>query len=444
MNKLQTYGAIRKDRLDKAHWLASFLHEAAQQKLLSNEQQQSIQAQMMQLMVFLATRYTAGASSSIREETAQSLMACAAYSIGHTLKKLPTDLALADLCETPLKALFERGQSELRNLLAESKALYAVLLKNSMPLGSVTWQSTMHTGLAEFFAAYHVYDAAHESPGLLDYPTALPLEGAGGIEYISRFLKRLAMEDSLIRLWPLNEVDGLIRAGGAVEAPVNVFTLVLNNAMGAVLCGRRAETLSLSQEDRIFLREKLAGIPLRRALRTATDTLCQHLNMKGTALNRYMSDTAASLAPAIKNALQNHTLPRVFLTLKAAPKIVFFHDAPRMDDKLFRILVNEIAECDKPADRAELISMNVASIADLADLFEAHCLTSGDIHAVLKTLGDDALSMLLCLCRQSAPDSLHTSDAEHTWHSALYAHIHSLGTEKQQHIRDMAKHIEFV
>jgi hypothetical protein len=157
-----------------------------------------------------------------------------------------------------------------------------------------------------------------------------------------------------------------------------------------------------------------------------------------------MSDTAASLAPTIKNALQTHTLPRVFLTLKAAPKIVFFHDAPRMDDKLFRSLVNEITECEKPSVRAELIRMNFKSIADLSDLFEARCLNVADIHAVLKTLDDDALSMLLCICRRYAPDSLHTSDAEHTWRSALYTHIHSLGSEKQRHIRDMTRHIEFV
>ncbi len=444
MNKLQTHGTILKKRLSSEHWFSSFLREAARQRLLGDEQLRSIQEQLVRLMVFLATRYTAGASTSIREETAQSLMACALYSIGHTLKIKPVDEALRDLNSVPVKALYDRGQAELRELLARTKAQYALLLKNSMPLGSVTWQSTLHTGLAEFFAAYHVYDAAHDSPGFIDYPTALPLEGAGGIEYISRYLKRLALEDSLVRRWPLDEVNGLIRAGGATDAPVNVFTLVLTNALGAMLCGRRPDTLSLSNEDRIALREKLANVPRRRLLRGTADTLCRYLNIKEAALTRYISDTAALIAPAIKNALATNTLPRVFLTPKAAPKRVFFHDAPRMDDKPFRALVNEIIECEEPGFRAELIRMHAASVADLADLFEAGCLTGADIRNVLNSLDDEPLAMLLSICRESASDALHTSDAERIWRAALNDHIASLAAEKKRHIQDMARHIEFV
>ncbi len=444
MNKLRTYGAINKKRLSSAHWFQSFLREAACQSLLSDDELRSVQEQLVQLMVFLATRYTAGASTSIREETAQSLMAGAVYSIGHTLKKKTADAALDELRNLPLKTLYERGQAELRALLAAAKAQYAALLKNGLPLGSVTWQSTLHTGLAEFFAAYHVYDAPHDSPGLIDYPTALPLEGAGGIEYITRYLQRLRLEDALIRRWPLDDVNGLIRAGGADEAPVNVFTLVLTNALGAVLCGRRPVTLSLSQEDREQLREKLASVPLRRVLRHVADTLCQMMNIKNTQLCHYMSDSAASLAPAIKNALATHTLPRVFLTIKAAPKTVYFHDAPRMDDQTFRALVNEIIECDDPKSRAELVRMHAASVADLADLFEAGCLTGADIKNVLGALGDEPLAALLCICRETASDALHTSDAELAWRSAIKAFIDSLDAEKQRRIRDMARHTSFV
>ena len=443
-NKLQTHGAISKERLSSESWFLSFLSEATRQRLLSDGQLRAIQEEMVQLMVFLATRYTAGASTSVREETAQSLMACAVYSIGHTLKKMPIDAALHELQNVPIKALFDRGQRELRELLASAKAQYATLLKNGMPLGSVTWQSTMHTGLAEFFAAYNVYDAAHESSGLIDYPTALPLEGVGGIEYISRYLKRLALEDSFVRRWPSGEVDGLIRAGGAVDAPVNVFTLVLTNALGAVLCGRRPDTLSLSSEDRSLLSEKLTNGALRRVLRSTADTLCQYMSIRDDARRRYVSDTAVLLAPVIKNALATNTLPRVFLTLKAAPNRTFFHDAPRMDDKQFRALAEEIIECGDPGWRAELVKMNVFSVADLADLFEAGCLSGADIRNVLNSLDDEPLAMLLCISREYAPDALHTSEAEHTWRRALNEHLSALAAEKQRRIKDMARHIEFV
>ncbi len=444
MNKLQTVSAISKEKLDKAQWFQSFLREAARQRLLSETELHSIQEQTMQLMVFLATRYTAGASTSVREETAQSLMDCAAYSIGHALKTMPLDAALHDLKNVSIKTLFDRGQAALRTLLADTKTQYAALLKSGMPLDSVTWQSTMHTGLAEFFAGYNVYDAAHDTPGLLDYPTALPLDGAGGIEYISRYIKRLMLEDSLIRRWPPDEVNGLIRAGGATDAPVNVFLLVLTNALGTVLCGRQPASLSLTREDRDILRDKLTDAPLHRTLRRAADALCKALSIQDAALYRYMSDAAALLAPAVKIALKLHTLQRVFLTIKPAATTVFFHDAPRMDDKLFRELVTQIAECDDPAARAELATMNASSVADIADLFEAGILTDGDIQRVLNALPDEPLAALLSICRDSAPDALHTSDAELAWRSALEKHIASLSAQKQRRIRDMALHLEFV
>ena len=444
MNKLRKYGAINKKRLSSTHWFQSFLREAARQSLLSNDELRSVQEQLVQLMVFIATRYTAGASTSIREETAQSLMAGAVYSIGHTLKKKTADAALDELRKLPLKTLYERGQAELRALLTAAKGQYAALLKNGFPLGSVTWQSTMHTGLAEFFAAYHVYDAPHESPGLIDYPTALPLEGAGGIEYITRYLQRLTLEDGFIRRWPLDDVSGLIRAGGAEEAPVNVFTLVLTNALGAVLCGRHPDTLSLTREDRERLLERLADVSLHRVLRNAADTLCRMMRIEDGPLYRYISDTAASLTAAVRNALAVNTMPRVFLTIKAALKSVYFHDAPRMDDQTFLTLVNEIIKCDDPKSPVELVSMHAASVADLADLFEAGCLTVADIKNVLDALGDEPLAALLCICRQNASDALHTSDAELAWRSALTDCISSLEEKKQRRIRDMALHMTFV
>ncbi len=448
MNKLQTQGTIPKERLSGTHYFASLLSEAANRGLLSREEQRSIRAQMMQIMAFLATRYTAGASTSIRVETAQSLMECAMYSISHTLKRLPsTDAALAELRDTPLKSLFDRGQVQLRELLAEAKAQYAALLKNSVQLSSHTWQSTLHTGLAEFFAAHHVYDAAHESPGLIDYPTALPLEDAVGIEYITRYLKRLALEDSLIRRWPVDEVDGLIRAGGAVEAPVNVFLLVLTNMLGALLCGSQSETLSLTREDRTVLRERLSGlaaVTMRHLLRDAANELCKRLGTSDSVLLRYMSDASALLVPSIRNALETGTLSRLFLSIKAATAPAFFHDAPRMDDKPFRDLVSEIADCRHASDRIELVRMQVASIADLVDLFETRCLTQADMGTVLQTLGDDALAMLLHLSREYPPDALHTNSAELTWHSALKMHLGGLDAPRCAHIRQMARHIQFV
>lgn len=443
MNRLQMHGIIRKERLNSEHWFQSFLLEAVKQGQLTGDELRGLQEQLVQLMVYLATRYTAGASTSIREETAQSLMAGAVYSIGHTLKKKRIDTALRDLREIPLKTLYHRGQTELRELLSAAKARYATLIKNGVPLGSVTWQSTMYTGLAEFFAAYHVYDTPHESPGLIDYPTALPLDGAGGVEYITRYLKRLTLEDSLIRRWSLDEVNGLIRAGGAVEAPVNVFTLVLTNALGAVLCGRRPDTLSLSREDTVRLRGRLSDAPLR-VLLNAAEALCGILNIKDGDLSRYISDTTASLVPVVKNALATQTLPHLFLTIKSAPKTAFFHDAPRMDDKQFRALVQEISECDDPKYRAELVSMHAACVADLADLFETGCLTNADIQNVLGTLGDEPLAALLCICRDSAADALHTSETELVWRMALTACMSSFEEKKQRRIRDMALHMAFV
>lgn len=448
MNKLQKQDAIPKERLSNTHYFASLLSEAVSRGLLSREEQRSIRAQMMQMMEFLATRYTAGASTSIRVETAQSLMECGMYSLGHTLKRLPsTDAALAELKSMPLKSLFDRGQAQLRELLAEAKAQYAALQKNSVPLCSHTWQSTVQTGLAEFFAAYHVYDAAHDLPGLIDYPTALPLEDAVGIEFIARFIKRLTLEDSLIRHWPADEINGLIRAGGAVEAPVNVFLLVLTNALGAVLCGRSPEMLSLSREDRTALRSRLSGLSaaaLRRLLRDGAGALGYSLGLRDQAFMRYMSDASALLVPCIRNALETKTLSRVFLSIKSAPSPVFFHDAPRMDDKPFRALVSELADCCHASDRIDLVRMQVTSIADLVDLFETRCLTQADMVAVLQTLGDDALAMLLHISRQFPPDSLHINSAELTWHCALKTHIEGLDAARRQSVKEMARHIQFV
>ncbi len=448
MNKLISRSTISKAQLSNAHWLESLLQLATQHGLLSETEQRSIRRQLLEVLEFMAMRYTAGASTSVRVETAQSLMACASYSIAHTLKRLPTaDAALAALRGTPIRTLFDRGQTQLRELLEKTKAQYAALLSQSMPLQSRTWTATLHEGLGTFFSAHHVYDAAHDTPGLIDYPTAVPMDDSVGIEFIARYIKRLKIEDSFTRRWSADEINGLLRTSGGIEAPVNIFLLVLTNAMGALLCQRRPDSLSLSSQDRALLRERLSELtaaPLKRLLRATAEALCKGLGIQDTATTCYASDVAALLAPSVRNALQTGTLSRVFLTIKAAPVPVLFRDAPRMSDEQFRVVTADITECRFPEDRVALVKQHVKSIADMVDLFEARCLTAADLTAVLQTLGDDALAMLLHLCREYPSDTLHTNDAEALWRGTLKKHIGSMDDARQKSIRRLSKNIRFM
>ena len=440
-NKLEKKFDIDAKRLDRSQYFLSLLKEAAHCGSIGNVGE--IRRNIVQLVEEMAVRYTFGASSSVRIETAQQMMTSAVYSIGYALKAMPdTDTAVLALKQKTVNDLFREGKVLIRSDVRNAKHLLEDIQNNAIATENRAYNDTVRTGLPAFFSAYDVDYAAHETPGSIDYPIDMPSDPTG-IDYIYGYLKRLAIEERFCAYYDAAEIEALLRGYSKEyrDLLVNIFDRVLTNAVGRVLCGRSAAGLDLRAFDREQITRTLCGMDEERmntVMQGAAGRICQDLNITDGAIRTRMRTAINQVSVRIKNVIETRHLDKELVSLKEnAPAAVHFTDSNKMDDEAFRAVTEEIRACRYTGDKCALIARYIHSVADLADMLGASCLYGDEYDDVFKTLDDMALALLY---RNVGGDEIHVSAGDLEWHHALecYLEINS----KTDHIRELAETIE--
>lgn len=125
MNELTNIHAIDPTALRQGEYLVSLLTEARRCGLLPQAEVERFQMDSLSLLAIQSERYNGGASSSIRVEKAQELLAGVYYTVGAALKACPTpEAALELLRQESLTSLFEAGQRRIQRKLHTARLLH--------------------------------------------------------------------------------------------------------------------------------------------------------------------------------------------------------------------------------------------------------------------------------------------------------------------------------
>jgi hypothetical protein len=437
-NKLEIVQPIDKSSLDQAHYFASLVDKAASLGLLENAG--DIKRQTLMLTAKLAQRLTFGASSSIKEETAQSLLESVFYCVGRRLKAMETGDALKSLKQNSVESIWSEGRELTKRDVAKARSLYESLRETALETENIAYNDTLGEGIASFFRLYDIDFAAHEIPGMIDYFLCIELPELSGAEYMLAYLERLGVENGFCAYYG-RDVETLLRSHSEYwrELNVNIFELVLTNAIGRVLCGNDARSLDISAAGREKLKPKLAAMSrqrLKAVICAASQRVCTEAGASD-ALKSYALSAAGQISARVYFALQTDTLGEVFVEYKAPVKKSRFVDAPPMDDDAFRALTDEIRGCRRMSDKLGLIK-NIRSIKDLEDMLGASCLYGGEFEALFGTLGDEVLALLYLHVPEDG--ALHVTEDEKEWQAALFAYLEKTG--KAARIREAAEGLE--
>ena len=425
MNEL----AIRPLRTDPRQYFVSLVAEGRQMGLVSEAQAERIGMETMALLARHTLRYTHGASSSVRVETAQRLLSSASYCIGHGLKALGSaEAALDAVCNTAVAALYTRGRARVDVSVAEARVLLRCVQENMLKTANLAYNDTLRHGLSVFFSAYDSEYGAHETPGSIDYPVCrMPV--LDGVEYMLAYLKRTDMENRFCSAAGFS--DALLRGHhkDGRQLLVNLFELSLSSAVGAVLCGK-APADALTAEDVSYLAQRLGEVPETRldgVLRLACGQACVRLGMDeqtGAHAAAVMNDMLAHIQSALRSG---HT-ELVFIVPEEVRERARFVDGAKMNDEAFRKLTEELRECRQLSNKIAMIRERVHSLADLIDLLGAECLYGNEFDAVFETLDDVSLRMLKA---RGSREGLHASAAETEWHRRLVRYMARPGTRSE-------------
>ena len=446
MNKLETQALMKRENLKADTYFLSLLQEAYRVSLLSEPELNRIQAEALSLLAGQVDTFTGGTSSSIKVETAENILESAFFTIGFYLKSLSDlNLALKILKENPLLQLYKTGRKLVEIQFYKAKQLFTTVQGNCLVINNYAYNATIKEGIPLFFATYDLNFAAHETPGSIDYPVSNDQMELVGIEYIYSYLKKLFWENRFCQKFSPIGINFLLRSydGHYYDLLINVFELILTNALGCLLVNKKAVQLNIEPLDREYLQDILGNLSPEQLSSLMYDTmhqLCQELAITESFLVKHITDTATNLLANLKNALATNRLASVFISFKKSPPptVIHFEDGVKIDDEQFRRIIDEIRSCRYLADKMALIQRNLHSITDLVDMLEGACLFGAEFDAFFRVLGDMELALLW---KRVPPEaivlSLHFTESEQEWQHRLATFLQSLAPTRKEKIEKL-------
>lgn len=449
-NQLEHIGAIHPEQLDSARYFESLVQAAYQNGILQSAQLQRIQEGLIAALARMADRYTAGESSSVRTEVAQSMMRSLCYCIGIYLKSLPTAAdALRALEAEPAEALFLKGRRLAAKEFDAARGIFRAVRKNRIATANIAYADTLGGGLDSFFRSYDVDYAAHETPAAIDYPLCMDTMAHTGIEYIAGYLRSLYWENKFCAHFGAQQTEAVLRGYDRRYADllINIFSRVLTNALGRILCGETPDSLAIGDRQLQTLDRTLSpltAVQTAALLRGAAATLCTALEIVNPVMRNYVLRAAEHIAPQVLCACQNGCPQTEFVPLKMErpEKELHDEDGASMDDMALRALVREAAACRHTADKVALILRRCRSARDLEDVVSAECLSGRDeFFAVFERL---SAAQLALLASHACPDgeALHgPTDGEAAWQALLGQYLQALPVRRRTEVLDLAQRL---
>lgn len=204
------------------------MNDASLASFLSAEEAAAFQLGMLRLLSEEIPRFNRGRSSSVRVETAQSLMESLLYSITAYVQTLPDPAAaLRTIAPAELRA---RGLSLLKQYVEESRVLLKQAQATRVETELRVYNDTLDLGIPAFLQAYDPEFAAHEATALnltFDYPLQRQPEHLSGVLYIKAYLEELIRENEFCARYGKNYIRALLLTHG-VKHRLDYREMILN------------------------------------------------------------------------------------------------------------------------------------------------------------------------------------------------------------------------
>ena len=436
-------------KLSNEHYFQSLLEVLYSNHILSNDEMQRIQLQLMSILNETIGYYTKDESSSVREETAAQITSSIYYTIGLSLKNQP-DLkeAINTLQKEDLKYLFSQGEEILKSKTHECRMLHESVLRTRLKTGNLAYIDTLDYGIPLFFKQYDARFASQETPGSIDYPLAISREDLAGIDYIEDYLSRLLLENKFCSYFDGKEIEALLR-GYAKDSDlllINIFSLVLTNFAGCILAGKVGKSLEINQEERKYIKSQLDNLSqeaFEDMMKTAKEKIFHQLDIEDKDLMRYVDRTISIITKEIRRHIERDTLKNLFITLKwPDSKRVKFEDGESLEDSFFRDITDEIRDCSSVEDKIEIIKQELHSMRDLIDVFEADCIFADEFEDIFSILGDFEISLLMKYISDEVGWDNDDADSEKEWQTEFRIYFDTLGEERRNQIIRISDEIE--
>lgn len=443
-NKIINKEDLLESQLNDEHYLQSLLQVLHLNRFLTIEELENIQLQILNILTETLGYYTRNESSSVRVEVADKIMLSIYYTIGLSLKKEAHIKAqVSNIKQLKIKKLFNDGEEIIKEKVKECENLLKQVHETRLETINYAYVDTLEYGLPLFFKEYDSRFGAHETQGSIDYPLGYDEMKLVGVEYIEDYLKKIDMENKFCSYFKQEDIEALLK-GFNVQSHhllINIFTLVLMNALGCSLAGKEITKLDINEGDRIYLKNKLENShDFNKSIYDGTEKIIKSLSIENENMIEYIKIVIEKLIPDIKISLENDKLEMIFLSLdKSVDNNIEYEDGESLDNSIFKEITEEIRDCEDVEEKIEIIREEFHSLKDLVDVLGADCIFEDEFIEVFKVLDDFGIALLLKEISNEYDYHDHGTESEKEWHGKLYQYLDIIDSKRKEEIMKLSK-----
>ncbi|MEO3944875.1 DUF6179 domain-containing protein [Gorillibacterium sp. CAU 1737] len=405
--KLSVQGGISKSRLQRNVYTLSLLREALQAGAMTSREVAQIQSDFMVVLQQLIPKYTRGESTSITTEAAESLMTSILYAADAYLFSLvEPERAVEELKTLGASLVYERGVIVVAQCLEETKQLYKEIRATRLDVPIEAYQLTIEEALPVFLRKYGVLFEAHNTMASIDYPLAVDDMKLQGVFYMKQYMERLKLETDFCAGYDLDDLlDLLVHYGQECRFDyrkelLNLFELVLNQAIFSVLSGGSATSIRISEGQFQQLDQRFRSCDktqIRAAISDAMIKLRQELGLPPQT-QEYLEWCLEDLVQRVANAAKTNSLRAIILSQREVEEkksiLLSYNVEDRMSDLQLRRVLHEIRMEESPENKVRIILARIRSFHDFLDLLDSDSLYGEEYNGLFHAFGEMELAIL--------------------------------------------------
>ncbi len=428
----------------EGHFFENVLSEIMEKGYLQEEDMQRIQMEMIQIWTKQIEGFNRGRSSSITETNAKKLLESIYFTLGFRFRVLEElDDSITLLRQKTLNELFEEGQSLIKERFEQLKVEYEQLKTSLLKTDNIAYNDTYGKGLEPFFKEYAPEFASQECPGNIDYPLSNDKMEKLGIEYMADYIEKSLLEHSLCLKFKGEEIEAVLEGyhKGYRDLLMNIFELVLMNAIGRLILDKDLNSLSLETLEIEELERILEILPtplLESKLMDKGMEVLRQLGLTSDKMQSYTVQTIRKYVSRIEVALEEEMLDTIFIAHKQEEHDRILYTAgEKLKDEAFKKLTEMIRDCEKVENKTTWIREKVNHIEDLRDILEADCIFEQEYQKVYESLEDMEIALLLNTMRIDRNDVMEM-EIDKEWFIQLKNYLNQMPIERQNMIKEMA------
>lgn len=270
---------------------------------------------LLSLVAELSQKYTAGDSSSITWEKAQSLMGAVIYCLEEYRNFRPN--APADR-EISLKEQYQAGYELVQEKVRKSLALYNQLSTQFDDYGVRALHDTIQKGIPSFLKWYDAKFCPQNTIIMLDYPLLSTSASLQGVDAIYEYICAIQLEQRFLHMLDKDYVLFLLRKQNFdyPNMPDNICDVILPDIIGHLAIAKPFTGTGFQAEEygyltKIFENKSLSDM---EAMITHLLKIVVEQSFDNDAgMLAYLSVAGRNIAVRIDTAIRFHHLDRLFL-----------------------------------------------------------------------------------------------------------------------------------